>query len=85
MHPSASLGTRSIPSALRDTLEITELVVQDLAVRVAEGSASLEALEDARDALRQIVEFTRAYLRHEVEREIFAFPRARRSAAPATH
>ena len=85
MHPSASLGTRSLPPILRDTLEIAELVVQDLAVQVVEGSASLDALEDARDALRQIVGFTRAYLGDEAERDLFAFPRTKRPAAPAAH
>jgi hypothetical protein len=85
MDASVRLRIDALPPALREPLEMAEVVVLDLARRVAEGIASPRDLEDAREIFRQIQGYARAYLRDEVERDLFAFPRTTRPVAPAAH
>ena len=85
MDESVRLRIHALPPGLREPLETAEMLVHDLACRVVEGTASPSQLEETRELFRQIVEYARAYLRDEVERELFAFPRMTRPAAPAAH
>ena len=85
MDASVRLRINALPPGLREPLEMAEMLVQDLARGVVEGTASPHQLEEARELFGQILEYARAYLRDEVERELFAFPRTTRPAAPVAH
>jgi len=85
MDASVRLRIHALPAGLREPLEMAEMLVHDLARGVVEGTASPRQLEEARDLFGQILEYARAYLRDEVERELFAFPRTTRPAVPAAH
>ena len=76
---------RTLPPVLRQALETVEMLVQDLAVGVVEGTASPEEFEEAREYLRRQQDVVSWYLRAEAEGELFAFPRAERLVAPAGH
>ena len=85
MDASVKRRIHTLPPGLREPLEIAEMLVRDLARRFVEGTVSLRQLEEARNVFAQILECARAYLRDELEREIFAFPRATRPVAPSAH
>jgi hypothetical protein len=82
---STTFRMRTLPPALRDALETAEMVVQDLARQVVEGTASLAELDAGRALFRQILDVARAYLRNAAERDLFAFPRTTHPVAPVTH
>ena len=85
MDSSITRRMQALPPALREPLETVAMLVQDLAVQVVEGTASLPELEDARELFRQILDAAVAYLRDEAERELFALPRRTRPSLPTAH
>lgn len=84
MEPTYRIDMDALPPVLRERLETAEMLFHDVALRVAEGAASLAALDRARECLEQQAAAVVLYVRDH-EGPLLGFPERATPVHPAGH